>query len=157
MSLLSFGGGGLWVLFPALRNISSKPGLKLFLSLLLFYFCGTALAVGRFKLISLKNRGREASVMHGRLQRCLICQYTCPVQAIYTQGAVFLPNYFLQLLVQVSVCDSWDGSSWPSAQLLYLWIAPHFFRKSSVLNKSCCLICAASYQHVPSDCSRGKT
>lgn len=48
--------------FPAAHNVSSKPGLKGFFPLLrLFFHGGAALAAGRFKLISLKSRGREFS------------------------------------------------------------------------------------------------
>lgn len=53
--------------FPAAHNVSSKLGLKgvFFFSLLrlfFFFFHGeAALAAGRFKLISLKSRGREFS------------------------------------------------------------------------------------------------
>lgn len=53
--------------FPAAHNVSSKLGLEGFFSPLLrlffFFFLhgGAALAAGRFKLISLKSRGREFS------------------------------------------------------------------------------------------------
>lgn len=46
----------------AANNVSSKLGLKVFFFLfLVFFYGGAALAAGRFKLISLKNRGREFS------------------------------------------------------------------------------------------------
>lgn len=51
--------------FPAAHNVSSKPGLKGFFStsssFFFFFHGGAALAAGRFKLISLKSRGREFS------------------------------------------------------------------------------------------------
>lgn len=53
--------------FPAAHNVSSKPGLKAFflssrLFFNFFFYGGAALAAaGRFKLISLKSRGREVS------------------------------------------------------------------------------------------------
>lgn len=53
--------------FPAAHYVSSKPGLKGFffffplLRLFFFFHREAALAAGRFKLISLKSRGREFS------------------------------------------------------------------------------------------------
>lgn len=50
--------------FPAAHYVSSKPGLKGFFfssSSPFFFHREAALAAGRFKLISLKSRGREFS------------------------------------------------------------------------------------------------
>lgn len=52
--------------FPAAHYVSSKPGLKGFFffsssSPFFFFHREAALAAGRFKLISLKSRGREFS------------------------------------------------------------------------------------------------
>lgn len=51
--------------FPAAHYVSSKPGLKgfffFFSSSSPFFHREAALAAGRFKLISLKSRGREFS------------------------------------------------------------------------------------------------
>lgn len=53
----------LLVFSPAAHNVSSKPGLKGFFShfFVSFFHGEAALATGRFKLISLKSRGRESS------------------------------------------------------------------------------------------------
>lgn len=54
--------------FPAAHYVSSKPGLKGFFfffssssPFFFFFHREAALAAGRFKLISLKSRGREFS------------------------------------------------------------------------------------------------